>query len=231
MPAPPADYLRAVQQAFLEARGRGLMLSARDTEYVLRWHAADFPLHVVIEAIQACLAEAPPKVRGLAYVAPAVEEAVGAWRSRRVGAGEGADDEAPPDAAVDPHTLREAFDDLLARVAEAGQRQPDEDARGLLRLAWRAVRDTRDRCLAQPGLDPVEALAEAAHHIEAECLEGLPVQVRAVLEARVDLALAEERRLAPPAAFAQTRRAQVWRAVRRRIGLPKLVLSLEGGPP
>ncbi|MCB9522736.1 MAG: hypothetical protein H6702_05065 [Myxococcales bacterium] len=231
MPTPPADFLRAVQQAFLDARGRGLMLSARDTELALRWHAADYPLHVVIEAIQACLAEAPPKVRGLAYVAPAVDEAVGAWRHRRVGAREGGDDEAPADSALDPQAVRAAFDELLERVAEAGQAQADDGHKALLRGAWRVVRDTRDRCLAQLGLDPVEALAQAAHQIEVHCLEGLPVQVRAVIEARVDLALADERRVAPAEAFAQTRRAQVWRAVRRRIGLPALVLTLEGGSP
>ncbi len=228
MHPPPADFLRAVEQAFLQAHGRGLMLSARDVDRVLRWHTAGYPLHIVVDAITTCMAEAPPRVRGLAYAAAAVEDAVGAWRARQVGAREGGDDGAPPDTLLDPAAIRSAFEALLARLERAGRQQTEGAYLGVLREAWRQVRDLGARCAVHPELDPVEALAEVEHRIEALALDTLPVDVRVVVEAKVDVALAAERRVAPPDDFARTRQAQVWRAVRRRVGLPPLVLALEG---
>lgn len=224
------EYFAAVEQAFLTALGRGVLLSARDVETVLRWEKAGHPVHIVVEAIEQALVDAPRRVRGLAYVTPAVEEAVATWRRRRLGEnafddhGLGDDDGHVPTAGA---AVTAAFDALLGRIEVAGQAQTDPVLRGVLRDAWVGVRDARDRCARTPGLDPVATLRAVEREVEEAATVVLPLPVRLEVEAQVDVTLAAERRRAEPAAFAEVRAAQLWRAVRARVGLPALVLRLD----
>jgi hypothetical protein len=219
--ADAAAYLRSVERTFVQAVGRGLMLSARDIERVLRWARADYPLHIVNETIEQTMKLAPPRVRGLAYVAPAVEEAVRVWQRRREGEPL---DAQPPRLA----NTQDAWQGLLDRLVAVG-RAADEPARSVLRLAWRLSRQVQERCTVDPTLDPVRLLAQAESEVEVFAIESLEVTVRAMIEARVDLSLAAERRIAAPEAFAETRRAQVWRAVRKRLKVPQLKLTYTEG--
>lgn len=198
------------------------MLSARDVERVLRWARAGYPLHIVTEIIQARMQVAPPRVRGLAYVATAVEEAVASWMRLREGE--------PTGAAAPATPASEGWTGLLDQLVSVGQ-AADEPAKSVLRVAWRLTRDAQSRCAADPTIDPVEHLAEVEAELEGVALEALDLDIRQLIEARVDLELAAERRIAAPEAFAETRRAHVWRAVRRRLGIPRLRLMFAKGAP
>ena len=91
---PPGEitFYRLVEQAFLLNKGSGLMLSPTDVELVRRWRAAGAPARVVVAAITDSFESfrrargegaAPP--RSLSYCAPAVDDAIAAWRTRAVG--------------------------------------------------------------------------------------------------------------------------------------------------
>ena len=86
----PGAYARAVEDALARARGRPSLLSPRDWARVADWCARGVPLAVVLEAIEEAAARARRRggeLRGLALVAPAVEEswrAVEGGRSRAV---------------------------------------------------------------------------------------------------------------------------------------------------
>ena len=126
-------YLGQIERAFLQHAGRGLMLSPRDNEYVVRWERAGVPTWVVIGGIRVGFANsnrgrAPSR---LAHVVPAVERAIKAWREGSVGTTPiGADAD-----ALNPSCL----DSLVDSIADAGRRAQDDAARDLLREAWRVV--------------------------------------------------------------------------------------------
>ena len=91
---PPEEvtFLRVVEQTFLALKGSGLMLSPRDVERVLAWEGMGAPAHVVCTAIvdafsshQRAHGEDATPPRSLAYCAPAVDDAIAAWRKRMVG--------------------------------------------------------------------------------------------------------------------------------------------------
>ena len=91
-PPDEVTFLRVVEQTFLSLKGSGLMLAPRDVERVLAWETTGAPAHVVCTAVVEAFAsfrrahgEAPPPPRPLAYCAPAVDDAVAAWRKRMVG--------------------------------------------------------------------------------------------------------------------------------------------------
>jgi hypothetical protein len=73
------SYARAVERLWAGLCGRAVILSPKDWSIVEEWYARGIPLQVVEEAIDAAAErrkrgkESPPP-RGLAYIAPAVEE-------------------------------------------------------------------------------------------------------------------------------------------------------------
>jgi len=92
LPPDEVTFLRVVEQTFLTLKGSGLMLSPKDLERVRGWERSGVPVQVVcsalVESFQSFVrAHGPTAVppRSLAYCAPAVEEAIAAWRSRMVG--------------------------------------------------------------------------------------------------------------------------------------------------
>ena len=91
-PPDEVTFLRLVESTFLSLKGSGLMLSPKDVERVQEWERTGVPARVVCEAVARSFeafrhahgaGAAPP--RSLAYCAPAVDEAVAAWRKRVVG--------------------------------------------------------------------------------------------------------------------------------------------------
>lgn len=90
---PPEDvgFYRLVEQTFLVLKGSGLMLSATDSERVRTWEATGVPARVVCDALQHAFEVhgrhkpgAPPP-RSLLYFERPVQEAIAAWRERKVG--------------------------------------------------------------------------------------------------------------------------------------------------
>ena len=93
---PPEElsYLRLVEQAFVQLKGSGLMLSPLDVEIVRRWELEGAPARVVCRAIRESF-EAHARTHGagvegprsLRYCAPAVDDALKAWRKGRLEGG------------------------------------------------------------------------------------------------------------------------------------------------
>jgi len=85
-------FVNLVSQYFLSIKGRGLMLSPKEMALVLRWKETGVPVDVVCRAIKDSV-DSFSKARGgtarapssLLYCAPAVDEAIAAWRHRMVG--------------------------------------------------------------------------------------------------------------------------------------------------
>ena len=77
----PGAYARAVEEALARARGRPSVLSPRDWARVADWCARGVPLPLVLEALEEVATRVRRRggeVRGLALIAPAVEES---WRT------------------------------------------------------------------------------------------------------------------------------------------------------
>jgi hypothetical protein len=163
----------------------------------------------------------------MAYVVPAVEEAVAGWRRRQLESNPFENSEVADDSPWAGPAVGAAFEALLRRIEVAGKAQSDAMLRGVLRDAWLAVRDLRDRCRREPQFDPVAALRRTEREIEEAATVVLPLDERLAIEAEVDRVLAVERRRSDPAAFAEVRAAQLWRAVRLRVGLPAFALRLD----
>lgn len=201
-----AAYFARVEAAFLEGAGRGLMLSARDVALVERWARAGVPVDVVEAGVhQAFRGQNPQRVRSLSYTAPAVEEAIRAWRARNVGA---APSHAP--TPVDDDTALTALADRYASLDVGAAFRPACD---------RAAADVRDLAAAHDH-SPDALRALEARLCEA-LLEAMPLADRRAIEAAVDVRLADQR--ADPA----IRRAQLWRATREHLRLPPLVIHRE----
>ena len=108
-------YARAVEEALNRARGRPAVLSPRDWARVADWSARGVPLSVVLEALEETAARLRHRgnaLRGLALVAPAVEET---WRA--IADGRPAPGCAAPSAVPGAEAWR-----------EAGEGRPPEDA-------------------------------------------------------------------------------------------------------
>lgn len=200
-----AAYLEAIETALLARTGRGLMLSAIDVQYVHRWARAGVPAEVVIEGIDAAFERNPRTTRGLSYASKAVDEAIAAWNTRRVGGRDAVVEAAAASTEVQP-----ALERLLKRVADAGLRHSPA-IRIVLRDAYRSIR------AIGPNDDPVgalEAIAESAHDALWAVLE--PAERAELLAQLADAGIAATR-------------PRRWRALRTRLALPDLALDLGGG--
>jgi len=82
-------YLAQVEQYFLRKRRRGVCLSPRDWEQVMRWQQAGIPLRVVLQGIERALERAGRRreVYFLSYCDAAVQEVWREYRRALVGGG------------------------------------------------------------------------------------------------------------------------------------------------
>lgn len=145
-----AAYLKAIEQRFLELRGRGLMLSPRDVMLVDQWRERGVPTRVVLGAIEAGVErylETHPHEASipssLAYFAGHVDRAVNERQELLIedqadGSTWGREpttrDEAGEAAKAEAQRQR-----LLKAIAAAGRQQSSETAREALRYAWRRL--------------------------------------------------------------------------------------------
>jgi hypothetical protein len=205
-------YLAAVERAFLQRAGRGLMLSPADIALVTQWARAGVPVGVVLEGIDAAFAKPPSRApRGLSFVRASVEAAFSAYRARQ--AGGGASGPAAPRAVAEP---------AARRLFVAAEAQVDA-------LVAQALRDAARAC------DALGELADAAavDAIERALLDRLrahlsPSDAGAMLR-EIDARCAQERRGSSPEVWLSVREAQFERALRTRAGLPARLADIGGG--
>ncbi|MEZ4465718.1 MAG: hypothetical protein R3F43_14915 [bacterium] len=213
------EFLAAVEQALLAGTGRGLMLSAMDLQLARRWARAGVPASVVVAGIEKAFSHKPRTTRGLAYAAPAVEEAIRAWQALQVGG--------PADGGghvVDAEVV-EALGRLMNRLVDAGLRhQPP--IRLVLRQIWKDLNALKDRCEQGLEADPVEALEGIHQRAVAELWAVSEGAVQVAIDAEVELSLRQDGRSAIDDGVRALRR---WRGLRARYGLPDLVLEMGGG--
>jgi hypothetical protein len=215
-----AAYVATITDAFLAASGRGLMLSARDLELVRGWARAGVPADIVVQGIRDAFERAPARrVRGLAYVVPAVDRAIEAWRARGVGAHVGAADAGPP--------VLPALERLATAVARAHREAASPAMAVALENAGRAlealaVQVADDAALdVQDHLDAlVERLTEAAH-------AALPDAVRDRVDAQIAIQVRREADLQDAPELEALRSAARWRWMRRHLGLPAFEVEAE----
>ncbi len=210
-------YLAEVERAFVQHAGRGLFLSPMDRQRVAGWARAGIPAAVVVAGIEQAFDRPDvPRVRGLGYAAPAIEERIKAWQHAQIGRRR--------ESAEPSQAMQAALDRLVAQVEAAG-RQADGAALTVLRSMWRAIADLRTRWSAGSEPDPIKALFETELRLLDEALGAVDPATRAGIEDEVATTLDgfsihddETRRI--------TRRALLHDALRRHLGLPALELRL-----
>jgi hypothetical protein len=143
-------YARAIERRWGEALGRPVVLSPRDWAWVADWHARSIPLSLVLDSIDALrdLQGRRREPRGLAYVAPAVEQAWTALVEGRRMRADASPAEVPTpletlrnarDAAAVGSPLRVLLDSLLGDLARGGA--PEEIDRRLDQILPSSVTD------------------------------------------------------------------------------------------
>lgn len=158
-------YVQAIERAFLEMSGKGLMLSARDLELIQRWARAGLPAKIVIQGIERAFdhrKQARRTIRGLESVVKSVETVAQEWRARQVGARS----EVSSPGSIDPPR------------ASSGQSQPTSGvaAQGL-------ARPLNADPVSQQQIGPHQALAQE----QAELIQAFDRLLHSVETARADL--------------------------------------------
>jgi len=201
--AVPGSYARTVERRWVRLCERAVILSERDWALIEDWHRRGIPLQIVVEAIDAAEERRrrgrggarPP--RGLAYIAPAVEEAWRAVVEGRATAGGAAGDGGP--AAAGAAAWRERLD-----AEPAGS-----PLRGLLAALLDA-------------LDSGEPAREIDARLDREVASAAPEALRREVEEEVAHELETYRGRMRRDTLATTRRCAVVHRLRVRLGLPRL---------
>ncbi|MCB9546516.1 MAG: hypothetical protein H6706_11775 [Myxococcales bacterium] len=215
------EFLAAVEQALLAGTGRGLMLSAMDVQLARRWARAGVPAAVVVAGIERAFAHKPRTTRGLAYAAPAVEEAIRAWQALQVGGGT---DDAAAVVEADAEVV-EALGRLMNRLVDAGLRH-QAPLRIVLRQVWKQLNSLKERCEHALESDPVGALEAIQREAVVAIWAVTPAEAQAAIDTEVEMSLRRDGR---PAIDDEVRALRRWRGLRTQFGLPDLVLEMGGG--
>jgi hypothetical protein len=203
----PEVYARHLERALSRVRQTPVVLSPRDWELVVDWHAREIPLAVIQEALEEAAARARKRggsgPRSLTYLARAVDEA---WDLIRGGRVDPLDGEPPGSPSI--ADVREAW--IRARES-AGEGSP------LATLIRRLLRR----------LDDGEAPEEIDRELERSILDAASPELVERIGGEVAAELAPVReRIRAGHLESTSRRATVTR-LRRSLGLPRL--STESG--
>jgi hypothetical protein len=164
------SYARAVERLWTALCGRAVILSPRDWGIVKEWYERGIPLQIIEEAIDAAAERrsegrqtAPP--RGLAYIAPAVEEG---WLALLEGGRGGAEDQDSP-APEERGNPLSGWRELLGRETE-GSALSSLLAGLLEEFEQGEDRAELDRRLDEglPGAAPAELLREIELELQRE---------------------------------------------------------------
>ena len=211
-PPAPDDYFRAVERAFLDLRGGGLVLSPADWDVVRRWEERRIPLEAVLSGIRATFSG---RIRvssrmPLAECARAVEAAFDARRVRRAGAA------TPGETAPEAGTGHERLVDRLRSWSPGGGRLRNPDAAGDLVAAAReaAARIERLGSSNAASASAGETVRRIENDLVIRLQAALPDAAREEIETEVRNRLAPFRTRMPESTWRKT----FDRAVRRRVG-------------
>ena len=211
-PAARDDYFRAVERAFLDSRGGGLVLSPADWDLVCRWKERGIPLDVVLSGIRATFSG---KIRvsarmPLGECARAVEAAFDAKRVRQAGAA------APGETARDAATGLERLAGRLRSWSPGEARLANPEMAGDLVAAARDAAAQIERL--GKAADASASAGETVQAIENDLVirlqAALPDAAREEIETEVLGKLAPYRTRMPESTWRKT----FDRAVRRRVG-------------
>jgi hypothetical protein len=210
-------YYQAAEAAFIRRRGTPFLLSPRDFALLKEWRALGIPIEVVEAGVDEAFSRreergAAGRVNSLAYCRDAVLEA---WERRAETArGRGPEEGAPePDAKA-------ALMDLGRRLEECRERRGD-----LATPLGAALRSLSRLEASGRGAEDLEgSLARLDRRLAGELYEALPGPERAGIEAEIEVLLAGAGARMDASAVEKTRRALTRRAVRERLGLPRLSL-------
>jgi hypothetical protein len=216
------EFYAAAEAAFIRRRGTPFLLSPNDFALLKQWHALGVPLAAIEAGIDDAFTRreersAVGRVNSLAYCRDAVLEA---WeRQVEASRGRGGPGGAPE---ADAAAALSALDALSARLEDARRSRPDLDAP--LASAVRSLER-----LSRSGKAPEEiegSLARLDRRLAGELYDAFPEPERAALDAQIDglLERAGAGARMDAATAEKTRKALSRRAVRERLGLPRLSL-------
>jgi hypothetical protein len=198
----PELYARELERALSRIRERPVVLSPRDWELVLDWHAREIPLGVILESLEEAGARARKRgsagPRSLSYLASAVEEAWHLIRSGRLDPLDGASAGRPP----------------VAEVRGAWTRACD--SAGVGTPLARLIRDLLAR------LEQGEAPRAIENELERSIVDRAPTALVERIRGEVDSDLAPYRSRIPPDRLDATARRALVTRLRRSLGLPRL---------
>jgi len=201
----PEVYARELERALSRVRQRPVVLSPRDWQLVLDWHARQIPLAVIQEALDEAAARARKRgssgPRSLAYLARTVDEAWDVIRGGRLDSLDGT----PP---VSPS---------MADVREAWNHLRESSATDSPLAAW--IGELLRR------LDEGEAPEEVERDLEGTIVDHAPPELAERIRGEVATELAPFRGRIPPADMEATSRRAVVTRLRRFLGLPRLPVA------
>jgi hypothetical protein len=210
-------YYQAAEAAFIRRRGTPFLLSPRDFALLKEWRALGIPLEVVEAGVDEAFSRreergAAGRVNSLAYCRDAVLEA---WeRHAETSRGRGTERSvAEPDAKA-------ALTSLTRRLEECRERRGELAAP--LDSALRSL--ARLEASGRSAEDLEGSLARLDRRLAGELYAALPEAERAAIDGEIDSLLAAAGARMEVSAAEKTRRALTRRAVRERLGLPRLSL-------
>lgn len=232
-------YFRAVEQHFVERRGRPLLLSPDDVRRVARWHETGIPLPAVREGIDIHFdrlsrrGRAPRRAVTLAYCEDDVLDAWSGARRRRLGArptSAGTVAEAPAEAGTlagpgEHARLVAALHDAAARLRARGEGADADLAGAVLEAAAKLDRKAE---LFDPAREEHDEQRAEDHlrRLERSLLKRLEQVLGAervqALADEVAEAAADKRDALGEAGWERVRAQLVARRVREHCQLPRL---------
>jgi hypothetical protein len=211
------EFYEGVEAAFIRRRGTPFLLSPKDFGLLKEWRALRIPLEAVERGIDDAFSRreergAIGRINSLSYCRDAV---LAAWERRaEISVGRGSDGRSDePDRLAALTNLREH----LRKVAAESRSLKDP-----VEAAERAVARLADS--DKSAADTEAALARIDKRLASALLEVLPEPERRTIQAQVEALLERAAGRMEPAAAQKTARALTRRAVRERLGLPRLTL-------
>lgn len=201
----PEGYARKLEQALSRIRERPVVLSPRDWELVLDWHAREIPLGVILEVLRESGERSRKRgssgPRSLAYLAAAVDEA---WDLIRRG-------------RLDPVGGVAAGSASLEDVRAAWTRACE--AAGPRAALTALLRDLLAR------VDGGESPEGIDRELESAILEAAPADLLDRIRDEVASELAPYRTRIPPDRLEATALRAIVTRLRRSLGLPRLPVT------
>ena len=216
-----ASYLEKVSRVYLDRVGRGLMLSSRDLERVLRWQKAGIPEFIVVQAIEDAFdARKPGRVSSIAFAAPFVERAANQWRAKQAGADNGSIDR------------QEEWEEGLLRLIRRLETFRDAGKEmGLIDVVNFAITELK-AILQRWQVTPNYELQKALGRLEEEVFESARLTLHPLEQLELDRSVnnaLEHAGCDSEQSRALTRASFMRRRLRQKTGLPVFEINVGGG--